>query len=91
MVMEGFLIVILLIHLVDRSLKLDLYKVYNLPALHPELKVYFSYILEGEYFAISVSHTYAAMPSSHEICICLSSQGHLCVLNTALYPVDKIE
>ena len=89
--MEGFLIIILLIPLVDKSLQIDLYKVYNLPVLHPELKVQFSYILEGEYLAISTSHTYAAIPTSYEICICLETKGHLCVLNTALYPVDKIE
>ena len=34
---------------------------------------------------------YAALPTAHEIHICLASQRHLCVLNTALYPVDKIE
>ena len=71
--MEGFLIVILSIPLVDKSLQMDLYKVYNLPVLHPELKVQFSYILEGEYLAISTSHTYAAIPTSHKICICLAS------------------
>ena len=89
--MEGFLIVILSNPLVNKSLQMDLYKVYNLPALHPELKVQFSYVLEGEYLAISISCTYAAMPTSHEIHICLASQGHLCVPNTALYPVDMIE
>ena len=70
--MEGFLIVNLLIPLVDKSLQMDLYRVYNLPALHPELKVQFSYVLEGEYLAISMSHTYAAIPMSHENHICLA-------------------
>ena len=41
--------------------------------------------------AISESSSYAAIPTLHEINICLAMQGHLCVLNTALYPVDKIE
>ena len=31
------------------------------------------------------------MPTSHEIYICLPSQGHLCVINAVSYPVDKIE
>ena len=66
-VMEGFLIVILSITLVDKSLQIDLYKVYNLPPLHPDPKVLFTCVLEGEYLAISTSHTYAAMPTSHEI------------------------
>ena len=90
-IMEGFLIIILSIPLADQSLHMDLYRVYNLPALHPELKVQFPYVLEGEYLAISTSYTYAAIPMSHEIFICLASQEHLCVLNTALYPVDQIE
>ena len=37
--MKGFLIVILSIHLFDKYLKMNLYKVYNLPPLHPDLKV----------------------------------------------------
>ena len=70
---------------------MDLYKFYSLTALYLDLKVQFFYILEGENLAISMSHTYAAMPTSHKICICLTSGGHFCVFNTALYPVDKIE
>ena len=72
-VMEGFLIVILLIPHIDKSLQKDLYKVYNLPALHPDLKVQISYVLEGEYLAISTSGMYTVMPTAHEICICLAS------------------
>ena len=54
-VMEGFLIVILLIPHIDKSLQMDLYKVYNSPALHPYLKVIFCCVLVGEYLAISTS------------------------------------
>ena len=90
-VMEDFRNAILSISLIDKSSKKDLYKVYNLLALHPELKVQFYYILEVEYFAIFISGTCAAIPTSHEIHIYLASQGHPCVPNTVLYPVDKIE
>ena len=45
--MESFLIVILSVPLVDKSFQMDVYKVYNLPALYPELKVQVSYVLEG--------------------------------------------
>ena len=37
--MVDFLLIILTIPLTDQSLEMNLYKVYNLPALHPELKV----------------------------------------------------
>ena len=70
---------------------MDLYKVSNLPALHPEHKVQPSHMLEGEYLAVAASVTYLAIPISHEIQICLTTQGLLYVLNTALYPVEKIE
>ena len=43
---------------------MDLYKIYNLPALHPELKVEFSYELEGEYLAITKNKLYAALPTA---------------------------
>ena len=63
MIMEGFLIVMLSIPFVDKSLQMDLYKVYNLPVLHPELKVQFSCVLEGEYLAISCpTHTLPCLP-----------------------------
>ena len=78
--MEDFLIGILSIHF----LQMDLYNPYNLPVLYPELNVHLSYMLEGEYLAISVSGTYVAIPTTHQIYICLATEGHLCVLNTAL-------
>ena len=52
-VMDDFLLIILTIPLTDQSLEMNLYKVYNSPALHPELKVEFTYELEGEYLAIT--------------------------------------
>ena len=52
-VMDDFLLIILTIPLTDQSLEMDLYKIYNLCALHPKLKVEFTYQLEGEYLAIT--------------------------------------
>ena len=40
-VMDDFLLIILTIPLTDQSLEMNLYRAYNLPALHPELKVEF--------------------------------------------------
>ena len=51
--MDDFLLIILTIPLTDQSLEMDLYKIYNLPTLHPKLKVEFTYQLEGEYLAIT--------------------------------------
>ena len=90
-VMDDFLLIILTIPLTDQSLEMDLYKVYNLPASHPKLKIEFTYQLEGEYLAISKSRLYAAIPTAREIRICETTEGYLCLMNQALYPVGKIE
>ena len=42
---------ILTIPLVDQSLQVNLYKVHNLPMLHPTLNVHAQYKLEGTYLS----------------------------------------
>ena len=49
-VIGDILIVILTIPLVDESLQMNLYKVHNLPLLHPDLQIEVTYDLEGAYF-----------------------------------------
>ena len=46
MVMDDFHLLILTIPFIDRSLQMDSYKVHNLSALHPDLGVQFSYVME---------------------------------------------
>ena len=90
-VMDDFLLILLTIPLTDQSLEMDLYKIYNLPTLHPKLKVEFTYQIEGEHLAISKSRLYAAVPTAREIRICETAEGYLCLMNQALYPIEKIE
>ena len=90
-VMDDFLLIILTIPLTDQSLDMNLYKVYNLPALHPELKVEYIYELEGEYLAITKNKLYAALSTAREIRICKGTGGCLCLMNQALFPIDKLE
>ena len=90
-IMDNFLLVILMIPLADQSLVMNLYKVHNMPALHPELHVQFEYKLEGEYLAITKDKQYAALPTAWDIRICETTERYLCPMNQALYPVDKIE
>ena len=45
-VMDDFLLILLTIPLTDQSLEMDLYKIYNLPTLHPKLKIEFTYQIE---------------------------------------------
>ena len=79
-VMNNFLLIILTIPLTDQSLEMDLYKVYNLPALYPKLKIEFTYQIEGEYLAVSKSRLYAALPTAREIRICKTTEGYLCLI-----------
>ena len=53
---------ILTIPLVDSSLQMKLYKVHNLPTVHPGIKVQANYELEGKYFATLMHEMYIALP-----------------------------
>ena len=89
-VMDDFLLIILTIPVTDQFLEMNLYKAYNLPTLHPGLKVEYIYELEGEYLAITKNKLYAALPTAREIRICKDTGGCLCLMNQALFPIDKI-
>ena len=89
-VLEDRLMVIMTIPLTDNSFDVNFYKVHNPPMLHPQLGVKAEYELEGEYLAILVHGMYTTIPKATDIKLCKLSQGHLCTLDHALYPVDKI-
>ena len=91
MVLDDYLMVILTIPLIDSSLDVNLYKVHNLPMLHPQLQIQVIYDLEGAYFATRVDCMYATIPKETDIKLCLMSKGHLCMFEEPLYPVDKID
>ena len=79
------------IPLTDQSSEMDLYKICNLPTLHPNLKIEFTYQIEGEYLAISKSRLYAAIPTAREIRICETTEGYLYLMDHTLYPIEKIK
>ena len=83
--------VILTIPLIDLSLDVNLYKLHNLPMLHPQLQIQVIYELEDAYFATHMHGMYATIPKETDIKLCLMSQGHLCMFEEPLYPVDKID
>ena len=90
-IVMDFLLIILTIPLTDQSLEMDLYKIYNLPTLHPKLKAEFTNQLEKEYLAITKNKLYAAFPTAGEIRICKGTERYLCLMNQALYLDEKIE
>ena len=76
----------------DQSLVMNLYKIHNMPALHPKLHVQFEYQLEGEYLAITKDKQYAALsPLLKTYKYVRPLKDIFAPMNQALYPVDKIE
>ena len=87
-VLQDYLMLILNVPLVDQSLQMDLYKVHNLPMLHPTLNVHVQYELEGAYLATMMEGMFISLPSALHIKLCLIMNEHLCMFNQALYPVE---
>ena len=89
--MDDYLMVILTIPLIDSSLNANLYKVHNLPMLHPQYQIQVEYEMEGAYLATHMHGMYATIPKETDIKLCMMSQGHLCMFEEPLYPMDKID
>ena len=87
-VLEDYLMLILTVPLIDQSLHMNLYKVHNLPMLHPTLHVHAQYELEGSYLATLMEGMFITLPTALDIRLCLMMNGHLCMFNQALYPVE---
>ena len=85
---NDFLLLILTIPLIDKSLQMNLYRAHNLPALHPALKSWLSYILKGQYLTLTKHSVCATIPIEHDICICIPTQGYLSMMNQFLYTVE---
>ena len=90
-VLDHYLMLILTIPLIDQSLHMNLYKVHNLPMLHPTLNVHVQYELEGSYLVIMMEGMFISLPTALDVKLCLVMNGHLCMFIQALYPVDHTE
>ena len=89
-VMEDYLMLILTVPLIDQSLHMNLYKVHNLPMLHPTLHVHAQYEVEGSYLATVMEGMFITLPTALDVRLCLMMNGHLCMFNQAFYPVEHI-
>ena len=87
-VLEDYLMLILTVPLIDQSLHMDLYKVHNLPMLHLTLYVHAQYEIEGSYLAMVMDGMFITLPTALDVRLCLMMNGHLCMFNQALYPVE---
>ena len=68
---------------------MNLYRVHNLPMLHPTLQMHVQYEIEGPYLATLMDSMYITLPTDIDVRLCLMTKGHLCMFNQALYPVDN--
>ena len=89
-VLDNYLMLILTVPLVDQSLHMDLYKVHILPMLHLTLHVHAQYEIEGFYLATVMDSMFITLPTALNVRLCLMMNGHLCMFNQALYPVEHM-
>ena len=89
-VLEDYLMLILTIPLVDQLLHMNLYKVYNLPMLHPVLHVHVQYEVENMYLATVMDGMFITLPTALDVRLCLMMNGHLCMFKQALYPMEQM-
>ena len=87
-VLEDYLMLILTVPLIDQSLHMNLYKVYNLPMLHPTLHVHVQYEIENLYLATVMDGMFITLPTALDVKLCLMMNGHLCMFKQALYPIE---
>ena len=66
-VLKDCLMLILTIPLVDQSLNMNLYKVYNLPMLHPNLHVHVQYEIENTYLATAMDGMFITLPTELDV------------------------
>ena len=88
--LEDYLMLILTVPLVDQSMQMNLYKVYNLPILHPMLHVHAQYELESSYLATIMDGMFITLPTALDVKLCLMTNRHLCMFNQVLYPMEQM-
>ena len=72
---DDILFIVTTIPLKDTSLQMNVYKVHNLPLIHPKLNISVTYELEGKYLAIGHEGHYVSLPDEGELTMCLLTQG----------------
>ena len=67
--------IILTVPLIDQSLHMNLYKVYNLHTLHLTLHVHAQYEIENLYLATIMDGMFITLPTALDIKLCLMTNG----------------
>ena len=74
--------------LVDKSLQFHIFRIHNIPLVHPTLKKSFQYNIQEEYLTIRSDKQYISFPPSADIMACQVSNGQYYHINTLLYTAD---
>ena len=90
-VLDKLLVVLLTIPLTDQSLEMNIFKIHNLPLVHPECHVSAKYKIEGDYITVDKKGMYVALPEENSLQICLMSDLGLCTMRNTLYPSKLVE
>ena len=80
-VLQDYLMLILTVPLINQSLYMDLYKVHNLPMLHPTLQMQVQYEVEGPYLSTMMNGMFITLPTTIDVKLCLITNGHLCMFD----------
>ena len=59
--------------------------------LHSTLHVHAQYEFESSYIATVMDGMFVTLPTALEVRLCLMTNGHLCMFNEALYPVEHAD
>ena len=87
-VLEDYMMLILSVPLIDQSLHMNLYKVYNLSMLHQTSHVRVQYEIESSYLATVMDSMFITLPTVLDVKLCLMMNGHLCMFKQTLYLVE---
>lgn len=90
LLLDEMLLIMIDIPLVDTTLTMEVFQIYNLPKTDETLQMQYTYQIEGEYLAISDDDRFVTIPDKDLIHICMVTQGHICILESALYPAEKV-
>jgi hypothetical protein len=89
-IVQDHLVVALQIPLADISTRLNLYRVHNLPLLHPELRTSFRYKLEGKFLAVLTDESFYMIPSEEQVVLCQSTHGAWCKIAEPMYSLPHV-
>ena len=90
-VLDKLLVVLLTIQLTDQSLEMNIFKIHNLPLVHPEYHVSAKYKIEGDYITVDKKGMYVALPEETSLQICLMSDLGLWTMRNVLYLSELVE